>query len=117
MDDHLKAYIVYLILNGRLDEALEILSKWYGVEKPKIRIGRVKGRSKALAVYLANKKTIVIQDGSLYTNPFVILHEFYHHIRYRGGKHRGTEKNADEYAKGFIDAYRRVSSKYSGEES
>ncbi len=112
MDDNFKAYIVQLILDGKLDEALELLSKEYGVEKPKIKIGKVKGKSRALAVYVAKKKTIIVQDGSLYTNPFVILHEFYHHIRYRGGKHRGTEKNADKYAQDFIEAYKRVISRY-----
>jgi hypothetical protein len=39
-------------------------------------------------------------------DPFIVLHEFYHHLRIRGGKiHRGTERNAMEFAKGFIKAH------------
>ena len=108
MDIHLKAYIVHLILNGRAEEALELLSEFHGVEPPKIRVGKVKGRSKALAVYIPSKKTIILQNGELYNDPFTILHEFYHHIRYRDGRHRGTEKNADKYAESFIQAYNEI---------
>jgi len=39
--------------------------------------------------------------------PFVILHEFYHHTRTGiDTKHRGTEKYANEFAEKFIQAYR-----------
>ena len=46
-------------------------------------------------------------DSDIFYNPFVILHEFYHH-RTQSGPHRGTERHADLYAKGFIDSYRSV---------
>jgi hypothetical protein len=41
-----------------------------------------------------------------FTTPFLIIHEFYCHIRMLGGKHFGTEKHADRFAQVFIDAYR-----------
>jgi hypothetical protein len=37
-----------------------------------------------------------------------MLHEFYHHLRYYAGHHRGTEKKADKFALDFIAAYKRV---------
>jgi hypothetical protein len=41
-------------------------------------------------------------------NPFVIIHEFYHHLRSKAvdKMHRGTEKNADKFAIEFIEAYK-----------
>ena len=39
-------------------------------------------------------------------DPFTILHEFYHHLRYFGNDHRGTEKHADRFAIDYIRAYR-----------
>jgi hypothetical protein len=41
------------------------------------------------------------------TNPFVVLHEFYHHIRSKGvdRMHRGTEGNADKFAIDYITQY------------
>ncbi|HEV2226795.1 MAG TPA: hypothetical protein VGR56_08340, partial [Nitrososphaerales archaeon] len=40
-------------------------------------------------------------------DPFVMIHEFYHHLRSASGRHRGTEKDADRFALDFIEAYRR----------
>jgi hypothetical protein len=40
-----------------------------------------------------------------------MLHEFYHHLRTRGGEHRGTERHANNYAAWFITAYNNVVSK------
>ncbi|MCD6324272.1 MAG: hypothetical protein J7L55_04100 [Desulfurococcales archaeon] len=37
--------------------------------------------------------------------PFIIMHEFYHHLRYFGGEHRGTERGANAYAGRAIKAY------------
>jgi hypothetical protein len=39
-------------------------------------------------------------------NPFVILHEFYHHLRTHGMEHRGTEKYANRFAEEFIEAFK-----------
>lgn len=107
-DDTFKAYIVHLIREGYVDKALELLSKYYGVDKPRIRVKRLKGHSNALATYSLKNKTIYVQSGEYYNNPFVILHEFYHHLRNIGGRHRGTEKNADKFASDYIDTYIRV---------
>jgi len=107
-EDFFKASIVYLILSGRVEDALDKLSNYYRVEKPKLVIKRVKGHCKAPALYSLKKKTIYIQNGEYYMNPFVILHEFYHHLRNFGGKHRGTEKNANEFAKSYINAYKKL---------
>ncbi len=97
--------IVKLIIDGSVEEALEKLAIFYGVPVPRLKLGRVKGKSRNPAVYSARNKTIFIQDGSQYNNPLVILHEFYHHLRYYGGRHRGTEANADKFALKFVEEY------------
>jgi hypothetical protein len=105
INEEFMANVVKLILEGNVERAIELLSIEYKVDTPRIKIGRVKGKSGAVAVYVPTKKTIFIQKPDFYNDPHVILHEFYHHIRYYGGKHRGTEKYADEFAKKFILAY------------
>jgi predicted aspartyl protease len=102
-----KATIVWLILNGKVEEALEILAQKHGVTVPIIEVGLPKGRKKkALACYNGNKRTISVLNSDTLKDPFVILHEFYHHLRTSlDGKHRGTEKYADTFAKEFIQAY------------
>ena len=110
-DELFKAYIVTMILNGKTIDALNKLSEKYGISPPKVKIGRIKGHNKALAVYSPRKKTIYIQDPDVFSNPFVVLHEFYHHLRYIDNKHRGTEKHADRYAERFIRAFREVAGK------
>ena len=78
---------------------------------PKLGVGVVKGRSKGvLAVYSADRKEILAVSQEYLYDPFVMLHEFYHHLRQFAGHHRGTEKNADKFALDFIAAYRRVAS-------
>jgi hypothetical protein len=45
----------------------------------------------------------------VFREPFVVLHEFYHHLRTAlDRKHRGTEKYADEFAREFIEAYKSI---------
>ena len=74
----------------------------------------VKGRSKGvLAVYSSDRKEILAVSQEYLYDPFVILHEFYHHLRQFAGRHRGTEKNADKFALDFIAAYKRVASRSS----
>jgi hypothetical protein len=74
-----------------------------------LRVGTVKGRRKtALAVYVHEKNTIYASNSDMLYNPFVILHEFYHHIRSKSGEHKGTEKNADAFAIEFMKSYLRV---------
>jgi len=90
--------VVKLILNGKTEEAVSLLSEYFGVDPPRLAVKRPKGIGKALAVYVAGKETIFFTRGEYYSNPFIVLHEFYHHLRMFEGKHRGTEKNADAFA-------------------
>ncbi|RLE59659.1 MAG: hypothetical protein DRJ35_05270 [Thermoprotei archaeon] len=106
--------VVTLILNGRIEEAILELSKFYKVRPPKIFIKRPKGLGKALAVYVPRKEAIYLTRGEYIYNPFIILHEFYHHLRYFGGKHRGTEKNADRFANCFLVKYKKYLSRRLG---
>lgn len=86
-----------------------MLSEYYKVERPKLSVGVIGGRSKGvLAVYSARRKEILAINSEYLYDPFTILHEFYHHLRYFGSKHRGTEKYADKFASDFIQAYRMV---------
>jgi Zn-dependent peptidase ImmA (M78 family) len=111
-----KATVVWLILNGKVEEALEILAQKHGVTVPIIEVGLPKGRkTKALGCYNSNQRTISVLNSDTLKDPFVILHEFYHHLRTRGdGKHRGTEKFADTFAKEFIEAYRSMAIQETG---
>ncbi len=102
-----KAEVVRLILEGKFMEALEIVCKAYGKPPPRVKIKRVKGMGSALAVYRARDETIYLGDGSYTRNPFILLHELYHHLRMFAGEHRGTEKYADRFALSFIRAYKR----------
>jgi hypothetical protein len=108
-DEMMQAKIVHMILTKRTEEALQILSKLYRLEVPKIAVGTVKGKRRtAYAVYVQKERTIYAMDSETYYNPFVIIHEFYHHLRSRGGSHRGTERHANEFARGFIESYKAV---------
>ena len=109
LNDLTKARIVYMILNKRTEEALEYLSNLYNIITPEIVVGTVKGKRKTVyAVYVQKESKIYAMNSDIFYNPFVVLHEFYHHIRTKAGVHRGSEKNADMYAKSFIDSYNRV---------
>jgi threonine synthase len=107
--DNFKPLIVHLIINGKQEDALEILAKTYQVKTPRLKVGLPKGhKTKALGCYTAQKETISVQNSDIMSNPFVILHEFYHHLRSKAvdKTHRGTEKNADKFALEFIEAYK-----------
>ena len=109
LDDLTKARIVYMILNKRTEEALKHLSNLYNTVAPEIVVGTVKGKRKTVyAVYVQKESKIYAMNSDIFYNPFVVLHEFYHHIRTKAGVHRGSEKNANTYAKSFIDAYNRI---------
>jgi hypothetical protein len=107
LEQRFEASIVWLILNGETEKALETLAKHYGVEVPRLKVGLPKGRKvKTLGCYNARNKTISVLNSDVLKQPFVILHEFYHHLRTNAdAKHLGTEKYADEFAKKFIRAY------------
>lgn len=105
--------VVWLILDGNAEKAIELLAKHYGVKTPKIKVGLPKGRKKqVLGCYKARDKTIFVLSSDTLKEPFIILHEFYHHLRTSAdAKHRGTEKHANDFAKEFIQAYKSMTTK------
>jgi hypothetical protein len=104
-----KALVVSVILDSRPEEAIDLLSKHYHVTKPKLSVGVYEGRTKGVAaVYSVRRREILAANREYLFNPFVIIHEFYHHLRSTSGKHRGTERQADEFAADFIDSYRKA---------
>ena len=104
-----KAKVVEMILNKNTEEALQILSKFYKVDTPQIVVGTIKGKRKTVyAVYVQRERRIYCINSDIFYNPFIVLHEFYHHIRTKGGIHRGSEKHANMYAKSFIISYNKI---------
>jgi len=116
LEPKFKAAIVKLVLNGKAETALELLAQHYGVNTPKIKVGLPKGRKKkTLGCYNANKKTIFVLNSDTLKEPFIILHEFYHHLRTAvDAKHKGSEKHANKFAKEFIQAYKSMATKALG---
>ena len=109
LDEENMVRIVQKILNRDTEQALLELSNLYNIHPPEIVVGTIKGKRKTVyAVYVQNENRIYTMNSDIFYNPFVVLHEFYHHLRSRGGVHRGSEKNANMYAKKFIDAYSKV---------
>jgi hypothetical protein len=108
-DDITKAKIVHMILNKKTEEALQNLSEFYNVTVPKIVVGTIKGKRRTVyAVYVQKESRIHVINSDIFYNPFIVLHEFYHHIRTRAGVHRGSEKHANMYAQSFVDSYKRL---------
>ena len=109
LDDMTKARIVFMIVNKRTEEALETLSMFYNTTPPQVVVGTIKGKRKTVyAVYVQKEGKIYATNSDIFYNPFIMLHEFYHHIRTKAGVHRGAERNANMYAKSFIEAYNRT---------
>jgi hypothetical protein len=109
-----KAQIVWLILNGKTEEALALLAEEYKVSVPSLTVGLPKGRrATAYGCYNSQKQAISVLNSDMLMNPFVVLHEFYHHIRSRGvdRMHRGTEGNADKFALDYIMQYKTATMK------
>jgi len=95
--------IVTLIVGGRPERALRLLAKYYDVREPGLRVGTVKGHRKVLGCYVEREGRIYLSNSSFMTDPFVVLHEFYHHLRASGvGKNRQVETRADLFAAEFI---------------
>jgi len=95
--------VVRLMLDGRAEVALGLLSKHYGIREPALRVGTVRRHRKVLACYVEKERRIYLSNSSFLTNPFVLLHEFYHHLRASAvGKSRQVEKRADQFAEVFI---------------
>jgi hypothetical protein len=103
-----KAKVVYLILSKDTEDAIEMLSRHYQVEEPKLRVGMPKRYSKNPACYVAKNRTIHVSCRDILGNPHEILHEFYHHLRRETDAQGGIEKYADRFAKNYIEAYRKA---------
>ncbi|MGB9124103.1 MAG: hypothetical protein WA833_03940 [Nitrosotalea sp.] len=109
LDDLEKAKIVSLILDKKTEIALERLSKLYHIDTPEIVVGTIKKKRRTVyAVYVVQEKKIYALNSDIFYNPFIVLHEYYHHIRSKRGTHRGSEKYANLYAQDFIDSYMRI---------
>jgi hypothetical protein len=111
-EDLFRARVVQLILQKNVEEALEALSQHYHVNVPGLRVGMPKRSGGKAGCYVSATKTIHVASRERLYDPFVILHEFYHHLRTQGGKHRGTEKHANKFAEEYIATYQDAS-KYS----
>ncbi len=112
LQPNLKPSIVQLILNKKTEEAIELLAQTYRVDTPKLKVGLPKGHTKnAYGTYSPKNQTISVRDSDVFGNPFVILHEFYHHLRCRSVDrlHRGTEKNANRFALDYLQEYETAS--------
>jgi len=115
--DNFKPLVVWLILNGKTEEALTMLAKNYRVNVPELKVGLPKGHKiKVYGCYTAKNHTISVLNSDILVNPFVIVHEFYHHLRTKGvdKMHRGTEGNADKFALDFLRAYEAAVKKSQG---
>lgn len=107
------ATVVALILDSKPEDALEALCKHYHVSRPKLGIGVIEGKTKGVAaVYSMRRREILAARREFLFDPFVLIHEFYHHLRSVGGRHRGTERQADVFALDFIRAYQRLASEH-----
>jgi hypothetical protein len=105
-----RAKVVGEILDGRPERAVKLLSEYYGVSEPSLRVGTVKRHRKVLGCYVEKEKRIYISKSELLTNPFIILHEFYHHLRASSiAKSRQVEKGANLFALNFVRDFERSS--------
>jgi len=115
-----KPTIVLLILNRQTEQALELLAKNYQVDTPKLKIGLPKGhKSRTYGTYTAKNQTISLLNSDMLGKPFVVLHEFSHHLRSKAidKMHRGTEKNADKFAIEFIEEYQQAAKAFNAHHS
>lgn len=108
MELRFKAAVVSLIAQGDTEKALEMLAEHYGVTVPRLKVGLPKGKKRnSLGCYSPKTKTISVLNSDTLKQPFIILHEFYHHLRTNVfQQHKGTEKGADQFAKDYVEAYR-----------
>ncbi|MBI3639238.1 MAG: hypothetical protein HY223_02885 [Thaumarchaeota archaeon] len=108
LDNITKVQIVRMILEKQTEKALEKLSEFYHVTPPQIVVGTIKGKRRTVyALYIPKERKIYAINSDIFFNPFVVLHEYYHHIRSKLGVHRGSERNANKFAQEFIDAYKK----------
>ena len=100
-----KARIVHLVMGQETEKALELLSQYYHVPTPKLKVGMPKRGVKQQGCYLVKSETIHVANRDNLFNPYIVLHEFYHHLRTKRAIHKGTEKNADKFAKEYVATY------------
>jgi len=104
-----RSRIVDLILANHPEYALKLLSEYYGVSPPEIRVGTVKGHRRALGCYVERERRIYVSKSEYLCVPFVILHEFYHHLRASQiNRNRQVEKRADLFASNYIQDFRHI---------
>jgi len=107
-----------MILDKRTEEALLMISKLYEIKAPEIVVGTVKGKRRTVyAVYVQKESRIYCINSDVLYNPFIIIHEFYHHLRTVAGVHKGSEKHANQYARGFIVSYNKIMNRISHPDS
>jgi len=98
-----QAEVVRLIVRDRKPErALDTLCFHYHVDRPFLKVGLPKGEKRALGCYVHRERTIYVSSEEYLFDPYVLIHEFYHHLRHTGGKHRGTERHARDFALSFL---------------
>jgi len=114
--EEFKAAVVGMILDRNPELAIKALCEHYKVDVTRLAVGVLEGRTRGVqAVYSASRKEILAANSEYLYDPFTIIREFYHHLRYHGMRHRGTEKHADKFAEGFIVAYTTVVARKIGE--
>ncbi|MCJ7632659.1 hypothetical protein MUP77_09745 [Candidatus Bathyarchaeota archaeon] len=101
-----KAKIVQMILMKENIDAIKALSHHYSVDIPRLKVGMPRRYSRKVGCYVSKTKTIHVMNQEYLDNPFLILHEFYHHLRTQDSEHRGTEKYANKFAEEFIKAFK-----------
>src|SRR5207247_10666874 len=105
-DPMLQARIVYMILNKKTEEALQLLSNFYNLKPPRIAVGTIKGkRRRAYAVYVTRENKIYALNSDILYNHFLIIHLYYHYLSSCFGLQRGTEGKEDSYSRSFIESY------------
>ena len=107
VDGVFKAEIVQLILSNDAEMAVRVLAERYDVDVPSLRVGLPRGHAKVTGCYVGKNKTIYVASSDALVDPFLILHEFYHHLRSVSGSHRGTERYANTFALDYIDEFRK----------
>jgi len=104
-----RSRIVALILADRPELALKLLAERYGVKPVVIKVGTVKGHRHALGCYVERKRCIYVSKRDYLSSPFIVLHEFYHHLRASQiDGNRQIEKRADLFASNYLEDSRRT---------
>jgi Zn-dependent peptidase ImmA (M78 family) len=104
-----RAQVVGFIVDGSPEKAVALLAEYYGVSVPELRVGTVRRHRKVLACYVEKERRIYFSRSELLLQPFVVLHEFYHHLRASElQRSRQVEKRADLFANNFIREFKRL---------